>query len=91
MAMFILNCQQSAGEQIFTVLDGSSNIIYYASLEKNLMGVSILKEIDGRLSRIVVDIPDSKAKEIADLITPDGVDEIRPIKEIRYVLKLANG
>lgn len=91
MAMFILNCQQSAGEQIFTVLDGSSNILYYASLEKNLMGVSILKEIDGRLSRIVVDIPDSKAKEIADLITPDGVDEIRPIKEIRYVLKLANG
>ena len=91
MAMFILNHQQSAGEQIFTVLDGSANILYYTSLEKNLMGVSILKEIDGRLSRIVVDIPDSKAKEIADLITPDGVDEIRPIKEIRYVLKLAKG
>ncbi|QXN70579.1 hypothetical protein AGENTSMITH_175 [Bacillus phage vB_BspM_AgentSmith] len=91
MAMFILNHQQSAGEQIFTVLDGSANILYYVSLEKNLMGISVLKEVVGRLTRIVVDIPDSKAKEIADLVTPDGVDEIRPIKEIRYVLKLAKG
>lgn len=55
------------------------------------MSAIIVKEIDGRLSRIVVDIPDSKAKEIANLITLDGVDEIRPIKEIRYVLKLAKG
>ena len=89
MAMFILNHQQLTREQIFTVLDGSNNILFYVSLEKNLMGVSVLKEIDGKLTRMIVEIPDSKAKEIADLITPDGVDDVRLIKEIHYVLKLA--
>ena len=89
MAMFVWKIETLRGDEAFVAYDGTEGKLYQVELVGNVMSVSLLKQVENRITLQSVDLTDEQIIEIANQITPEGIEEYKEIPERRYTLKLA--
>lgn len=89
MAMFVWKIESLRNDETFVAYDGTEGKLYNVDLSGNVMSISLLKQVENRIILQSVDLADEQIIEIANQITPDGIEEYKEIPERRYTLKLA--
>lgn len=89
MGMFVWKIETLADDEVFVVYDGTEGKLYRVELVGNVMSISLLKQVENRITLQSVDLTDEQIIEIANQLILDGIKDYKEIPERRYILKLA--
>lgn len=89
MSVFVWKIETVKPEEVFLAFDGTDSKLYQVKLDGSIMSVSLLEQEGDQLTFVTANLSVETVNEIANQITPDGVEEFKTIEETRYILTLA--